>query len=341
MLISEKMLKSIQRQQHHILLWTLVFTQLSTSIFGQMYHPDPYKYAGFRPYSIDLEKELIIENDITKATLWKVLLGKDSVTQEDSILVYYVEFNSSGNPSAIHSEYSLNALNSKEIEKLRKKGRLYITDCDFGYDSQNHLVQIKERHVEAYARGDKKADYILNFFDVDGRIVKQKIEERIIYSESPGFLRRKYPNDTMRVEINVNYDSLDHVASIYRTSSGNNHFTANKRTDTINYNCPFDSIFYKKPLHGVEIDSMGRVVQSIKYSTHICGSGGCISPESPYDRILTYHYNEAGKLTKVHVETREGLWAEDEIRTYHENGLPKSIKKTSDNYIQIFEYQTN
>jgi len=75
--------------------------------FGQFYHPDPFEYQGFWAYSMEFDKEGIIQNDIREVEVWSYELKEDSATIKDSILDYRVLFNEQGLPLNFHSEYTM------------------------------------------------------------------------------------------------------------------------------------------------------------------------------------------------------------------------------------------
>lgn len=309
--------------------------------FGQFYHPDPFEYQGFWTYFMEFDKEDIIQNNIGKVEVWTYELEEDSLTLKDSILDYQILFNEHGLPINFHSEYTMAvwwwpAFKRKiGIEKVRTD----TFDYQFKYDSLNRLIHITEYYYEGYGDGTYHQNDIWNKYDNQSRLTHQEIEEKYIYPPSFKYRGITYPNDTNRITVQILYEG-NKVKSVYRTSDDYNHFTYNKRMDTLDFNCTLDSVFMNQPLsQGTELDSLNRISKTTRFMKRVNPLGGsCYYVESENDIIYTHYYDEQGQKTQIKSHLRSGQYISTKFFEY-KNDLIQKIWNINSLLFKKYKYK--
>ena len=305
-------------------LITAILLSFSLSSFSQFYHPDPYEYDAFWAYFVEFEKEDVFDQGIRQVERWTIKLEEDSVTIKDSTLDYSIWFNDYGLPVK-YKEEDIRLVNKPWYKSKSKwvNTRIDRYNYLFEYDSLQRLVHILEFYSEAYGDGDYYQNDIYNTYDSENRLVYQLIEEKDIYLPKQGLLDKTYPNDTNRIKIHIHYQG-DNVETVYRTSDEYNHFTFNKRADTLLFNCSLDSVFLSQPLaKGVVLDSLNRVWKTTHFTKHMGTLSGCYFPESESDIVYTHYYDLGGRCIRIEVHNRVGEYISTTFYGYENNLLHK------------------
>jgi hypothetical protein len=316
-------------------LATILVILIPKILFGQFYHSDPYEYKGVWSYSMEFDKKGIIQNNINEVEVWSYVLKEDSATIKDSILDYKILFNEQGLPINFHSEYTMPvwwwpAFKRKiGLEKVRTD----TFDSRFEYDSFNRLSHISEYYYEGYGDGTYDQNDIWNEYDIQGRLTYQLIEEKYIYPIDFKYRGRTYPNDTNRITASIEYDE-NLVKSVYRSSDDYNHFTYNKRKDTLDFNCTFDSVFMKQPVsQGTELDSLNRIIKTTRFLKRVNLLGGsCYYVETENDIIYTHYYDEQGQKSHIESHLRSGKYVSTQYFEYKGNLIQKIWSTNSLSY---------
>lgn len=303
-------------------LTTTILLSFSISLFSQFYHPDPYKYSAFWAYSMEFEKEDILNNGIRQIERWSYEFEEDSVTIKDSTLDYSIWFNDFGLPIK-YKEEDIWPVNKPWYKRKFKwvNTRIDMYDYLFEYDSLQRLVHILELYSPAFGEGNYYQNDIYNTYDAGNHLTYQFIEEKDIYLPKQKGEDKNYPNDTNRIKIYINYQG-DNVETVYRTSDDYNHFTYNERWDTLSFNCSLDSVFLSQPLaKGVVLDSLNRVWKTTLFTTHARGLTGCYSPESENDIVYTHFYDLYGRCIRIEANKRVGEYVWTTYYEYENNLL--------------------
>ncbi len=306
-----------------LLTLIILINAFPSTLKGQFYNPDPFDYIS------DHSQKEILENNISKIEVISYS-NFDSLysgwNRWDSLITESIQFNEFGLPICL--QYGRRMPSSRWKNFLIKRGwdRHQVDSLwyNFEYDSLKRLIHI----CGGYGLIDSEPCYnkndIFNSFDENNRLINQRIVKKYIYPMNPSFPGRTiYPNDTNRINIKLNYQG-NLVSTINRTSDGYNTFTFNNRYDTLEFNCPFDSVFLKQPIaKGWEKDSLNRIIKTTRFSHYVCFIGGCESIENENDIIESYIYGANGKLISISTHYRSGYFLSKKVFQYDDKGLLK------------------
>lgn len=310
-------------------LLVLCLLMMHNISFGQLFHPDPYK-VDFSYLNIECTKKEVVKNKIKRITSKEYAIKNGTKTEVPKTSYYFVEFNEAGNPVHYRYKYFMQTYNPKdEVSET--------TDYYFMYDSLYNLIHVQEYEIHSLS---PKTYYVNDVYYIynKNKLISETYSDKTIYA--PGFTYNgtTYDNDTSITTYFINYNSLNNQILVF----SQNYQTYNHTllSDTIKYNCPFDSIFIDKEIpKGMKKDSFGRVIQNTRYTTFYTTSNGCFSPDSPSDIITDFFYDNNGKLIRSESHLRKETAISKRIWSYNENGLLQFIQNENSSEITMYEYE--
>jgi len=309
---------------------------------GQIYNTDPFKIKGFNIFQLPISKPDVLTNKIKKVSLVTYELKKDGTKRKKGFSNYYVEFNNNGNPTHYHEKifkpcwWWPNLLQNLHLQKESSTEYNYI----FNYDSLQNLIHAQEIIIKNDYSASKDVNDIYNWYS-NNLLTTQIISEKTIYKPGYKYHGVSYPDDTTITKYFLHYSKNSFVSTIYICRNSRSDIYVKEKCDSIVFNCSFDSIFLNREFSGsINRDSARRTVETIIPVVHaLTIDGYCISPESPYDIILTYFYDKDWKLEKVEQFTRKGDFISREFLTYDTRGLPLINKYENLRVIECYEYE--
>ncbi|MEI6697246.1 MAG: hypothetical protein WCO13_14425 [Bacteroidota bacterium] len=301
--------------------------------FGQIYNPDPYK-LDFPILKIEASKQEVIKNKIKKITSKEYEIKKDKSKKEIPKTDFcFIDFNKAGNP--VHYRYKSYSPTNNPKDEISDTYDYY-----FEYDSLGNLIHVQENRIEFTSPEAHDENDIYYYYDKENKLINQTVSNKYIYTKGFKYRGTSYKNDTSIIKYTFNYGQ-NKVENVIIWRNDPDKWRNAKKSDTLVFNCSFDSIFIEKNIQkGIKKDSLGRIIETTIYAIHaLLMDGGCISPDSPKDIIIKFTYNNNGKLIKSESKTRKGDFEGRQLWTYYDNGLLQSRQEEDSKQITIYEYE--
>jgi hypothetical protein len=291
------------------LLCILLFITFSVNaqyFINGPYNTDPYKV--YTCFIDNFSKEIISNNKVKN--LWFKTCFFDKKGKSDTVTIWEIEFNKSGNPNIMKFySYSMTVV------------------INLFYDDHDRLSICKESER---IDNDKTETSIIYFYNDQNRILKQVVSSTDSYQN-----RKKVTKSNTDFVFDFIYNDTTQKISICRSKI----YDDNSMSVSQNYiSCSYDSLFIEKNQKDISFDKNGNIIEVIDRNRHIDLGDSC-GYFSPY--TLKYYYDSENKLIHIDEYNCKNKLIKTTHYSYYSNGLLKNINDSDTKDFDLFLYEFN